>query len=241
MRRWSRTSVSSTTTEVTEQGSTPLFIVLEGGDGVGKTTHAALLSAWFTALGLPHVSTREPGGTPVGEAIRKIVLAGPEMDMPPETELMLILGARAAFVRDVVRPALAEGKLVLADRFSLSTMAYQGYGRGLDLEDVRRAIDMATGGLVPDLYIVLDLPADEGEERQRHDGSTPDRIEAAGRSFRDSVREAYLDLAASEASVEVVSARGSPDEVHSRIRERLAARFPATFSEPGATEAGRAG
>jgi len=223
----------------TRDGS--LFIVLEGGDGAGKTTQVALLSAWFDALGLPHVSTREPGGTPVGEAIRKIVLSGPEMDMPAESELMLILAARAAFVRDVVRPALAAGQLVLADRFSLSTMAYQGYGRGLDLDQVREAISIATAGLVPDLYIVLDLPADEGEERQKHDGATPDRIEAAGRSFRDAVREAYLDLAASEPGVEVISARGTPEEVHRKIRARLTARFPAIFPEPGVTEEDRAG
>lgn len=214
-----------------------LFIVLEGGDGAGKTTQVALLSAWLQALGLPHVTTREPGGTPVGEAIREIVLAGPEMDMPAETELMLILGARAAFVRDVVQPALAAGRLVIADRFSLSTMAYQGYGRGLDLDDVRRAIEIATRGLTPDLYIVLDLPADESEARQEHDGAAPDRIEAEGRSFRDAVREAYLELAASEPGVEVVSARGTPEEVHARIRARLTARFPATFPQPGATEA----
>ncbi|MDG2283267.1 MAG: dTMP kinase [Longimicrobiales bacterium] len=208
-----------------------LFIVLEGGDGAGKTTQVALLSAWFDALGLAHVSTREPGGTPVGEAIRSIVLAGPEMDMPAESELMLILAARAAFIRDVVRPALEDGHLVLADRFSLSTMAYQGYGRGLDLDQVREAISIATGGLSPDLYLVLDLPAAEGEERQKHDGAEPDRIEAAGRSFRDAVREAYLELAASEPGVEVVSARGTPEDVHSRIKARLAARFPGTFPD----------
>ncbi|MGB0543134.1 MAG: dTMP kinase [Longimicrobiales bacterium] len=233
--------MSSTTTEVTEPDATPPFIVLEGGDGVGKTTQVALLSEWFDALGLPHISTREPGGTPVGEAIRKIVLAGPEMDMPAETELMLILGARAAFVRDVVRPALAGGKVVLADRFSLSTMAYQGYGRGLDLDEVRQAIAIATGGMTPDLYIVLDLPADEGEKRQEHDGAPPDRIEAAGRSFRDTVRDAYLALAMSEPGVEVVSARGTPEDVHSRVRSRLAARFPAIFPDAGVTEAGRPG
>jgi len=241
VRKWSRTSASSTTTDVKTEGAQPLFIVLEGGDGVGKTTHVALLSEWFDTLGLPHVSTREPGGTPVGEAIREIVLAGPEMDMPAETELMLILGARAAFVRDVVRPALAHGHFVVADRFSLSTLAYQGYGRGLDLDDVRNAIEIATAGLEPDLYIVLDLPADEGAERQRHDGSELDRIEAAGRSFRDSVRDAYLALARSERRVEVVSARGSMEEVHGRIRARLAARFPAVFPHAEMTEPGRLG
>ena len=205
------------------------FIVLEGGDGVGKTTQAALLSTWFTALGLPHISTREPGGTPVGEAIRELVLGRNDLDIPAESELLLILAARAAFVRDVVKPALEAGKIVLADRFSLSTLAYQGYGRGLDLERVREGIRISTGGLEPDLVLVLDLPADEGHERQRTDGLAVDRIEAEGKAFRDLVRDGYLALAESEAGVEVVSARGAPEEVHARIRDRLAARMPTTF------------
>jgi dTMP kinase len=142
---------------------------------------------------------------------------------------MLILGARAAFVRDVVRPALERGETVLADRFSLSTLAYQGYGRGLDLTRVREAIDFATGGLQPDLYLVLDLPVDEGRARQHRDGAPEDRIEAAGTAFREAVRDGYLALAASEPNVEVVSARGTAEEVHARMRDRLAARFPDTF------------
>ena len=215
------------------------FIVLEGGDGVGKTTQAALLSSWFTAVGLPHVSTREPGGTPVGEAIRELVLGRSDLDMPSESELLLILAARAAFVRDVVRPALAEGKLVLADRFSLSTLAYQGFGRGLDLDRVREGIRIATGGLEPDLCIVLDLPVDESQRRQDRDGGEADRIEREGEGFRGAVRDGYLALAESEPGVEVVSARGLPEEVHARIRDRLVARFPTTFPSLGVTEAGR--
>lgn len=206
-----------------------LFIVLEGADGVGKTTQATLLSTWFSALGLPHVSTREPGGTPVGEAIRGLVLGRKDLDISAESELLLILAARAAFVRDVVRPALASGKIVLADRFSLSTLAYQGYGRGLDLDRVRDGIGIATGGLEPDLYLVLDLPADEGHERQRRGGLETDRIEDAGKDFRDVVRNGYLALVSSEPGIEVVSAKGAPEEVHERLRDRLAARFPTTF------------
>ena len=226
---------------MTKQTTTPLFIVLEGGDGAGKTTQVTLLARWFDDLGISYVSTREPGGTAVGEAIREIVLAGPEMDMPAETELMLILGARAAFVRDVVRPALADGKLVIADRFSLSTMAYQGYGRALDLDQVKRTISIATSGLTPDLYIVLDLPGDEGENRQSKDVAGPDRIEAEGRSFRDTVREAYLHLASTEPDVTVVSAMGTPEEVQVRIRAELVARFPATFNDSEMIEPGGAG
>ena len=207
------------------------FIVLEGGDGVGKSTQAALLSSFMDARGIPHVLTREPGGTPVGEAIREILLGRADFDMPAETELLLMLAARATFVRDVVRPALAEGKVVLADRFSLSTLAYQGYGRGLDLGDVREAIRIATGGLDADLYVVLDLPAREGTARQQRDGMQPDRIEQAGDSFLSRVREGYLELSESEGTVRTVSARGKPEEVHIRIREVLARTFPETFGE----------
>jgi dTMP kinase len=207
------------------------FIVLEVGVGVGKSTQAVLLSSFMDARGIPHVLTREPGGTPVGEAIREILLGRADFDMPAETELLLMLAARATFVRDVVRPALAEGKVVLADRFSLSTLAYQGYGRGLDLGDVREAIRIATGGLDADLYVVLDLPAGEGTARQQRDGMQPDRIEQAGDSFLSRVREGYLELSESEGAVRTVSARGKPEEVHIRIREVLAMTFPETFGE----------
>ncbi len=206
------------------------FIVLEGGEGSGKTTQAALLSGWLSQAGVDHRLAREPGGTAVGEAIRSVVLDHRDLDMPPECELFLILAARAAFVRDVVRPALAEGLLVLADRFALSTLAYQGYARGLDLEEVRGAIDLATGGLEPDLYVVLDVPVGEGTSRQRRAGMPPDRIEQEGDSFLRRVREGYLALAESEARVRIVDGLGSPEEVHGRIRALLAAELPVTFT-----------
>lgn len=212
------------------------FIVLEGGDGVGKTTQAALLSSWFQAMDLSYLSTREPGGTPVGEAIREIVLARRDLHMPAESELLLILAARAAFVQDVVRPALAAGKVVLADRFSLSTLAYQGYGRGLELSRVRDGIRIATDGLDPDLYLVLDLPNDEGRDRQQRAGAEADRIEREGKEFREAVRAGYLALAESEPRAEIVNARGAPEEVHARIRDRLVARFPTTFHAHGAQD-----
>jgi dTMP kinase len=207
-----------------------LFIVLEGGEGVGKTTQVALLSEWMRDTGIPHVVAREPGGTPVGEAIREVVLGRSDLDVPPETELLLILAARAAFVREVVRPALAAGKVVLADRFALSTLAYQGYGRRLDLEAVRAGIDFATGGLRPDLYVVLDLPAAAGEERQRRSGAAPDRIEREGVTFLERVRQGYLELAAQEAEAVTLAASGTPEDVHRRIRELLVERYPETFA-----------
>ena len=175
------------------------------------------------------MAAREPGGTPVGEAIREVVLGRPDLDVPAESELMLILAARAAFVRDVVRPALAEGKVVLADRFALSTLAYQGYGRGLDLGAVRSGIDFATGGLAPDLYVVLDLPARDGAARQKKAGTDPDRIERSGDAFLERVRQGYLELARTEPGVAVLSADGTPEEVHRRIRGLLVGRYPETF------------
>ncbi|MEM7417619.1 MAG: dTMP kinase [Gemmatimonadota bacterium] len=217
--------MSSTTTDA-DRG---LFIVLEGPDGAGKTTQAALLSGWFEALGLTHVATREPGGTAVGEAIRSVVLGRTDLEMPPESELLLILAARAAFVAEVVRPALDAGTTVLADRFSLSTLAYQGYGRGLNLDRVRRGIEISTDGLEPDLYLVLDVPVEEGRARQLRSGQEEDRIEQAGLDFRRAVRDGYLELADGEAAVEVIDGRGSPDDVHQELRKRLTARFPDRF------------
>ena len=207
------------------------FVVLEGVDGVGKTTQVALLAAWLGALDVPHIVVREPGGTPVGEAIRDIVLARTELDVSPESELLLILAARAAVVRDVIRPALAEGRVVVADRYALSTLAYQVRGRGLEEVSVRRANELATGGLAPDLSLVLDLPLEESLERTGRDGGGPDRIEREGRDFRRTIREAYLALAESEPGVELLSARGAPEEVHGRIRDLLQARFPQSFRD----------
>lgn len=208
------------------------FVVLEGVEGAGKTTQVRLLSTWLKALGVPHIAAREPGGTEVGEAIRQVLLERRELDVPAETELLLMLAARAAFVRDVVRPALGAGQVVLADRFDFSTFAYQGFGRGLPLDEVRRLNAFATGGLVPDLYVVLDLPVGEGAERQRHEGSERDRIEREGEAFLERVRDGYHSLCASEGHARVVDARGSPEEVHRRIRDLLTGAFPETFGSP---------
>ncbi|MBM4185192.1 MAG: dTMP kinase [Gemmatimonadetes bacterium] len=202
------------------------FVVLEGLDGVGKSTQVALLAAWLEGAGVPHLVVREPGGTPLGEAIREVVLTR-DLDVGPESELLLMLAARAALVRSVVGPALAAGKVVIADRFALSTLAYQAYGRGLDPDRVRPVLDIATGGLHPDLYVVLDLPLQDSAERRRGNASRPDRIEREGEGFRRKVREAYLALAERESGVVVLDARGTPEEVHARIRGLLSARIAA--------------
>jgi dTMP kinase len=205
-----------------------MFLVLEGVEGSGKSTQARLLGRWLTERGVPHVLTREPGGTAVGEEIRQILLHG--HDMPPESELLLMNAARAVFVREVVRPALEAGKIVIADRFSLSSLAYQGYGRQLPLVNVRAVCEFAAGGLEPDLTIVLDVPVDTGEARRATRGGA-DRIERAGTEFHARVAEAYRLLPDTERGVVRVSGTGSVDDVHERIRALLTTRFAETFPE----------
>ena len=209
-----------------------LFIVLEGVEGAGKSTQARLLAGWLEGLGLPFTLAREPGGTPVGEAIRGIVLDRDGLRMPPETELFLILGARAAFVDGVVRPALGDGRIVLADRFDFSTFAYQGYGRGLDLARVKDANDMATGGLVPDLYLILDLPVEVGVGR-KGGVEAGDRIEQEGTTFLSRVRAGYQALANESPLACVVDADATVEEVQSALRNILEERFPETFPTQG--------
>ena len=203
-----------------------MFIVLEGVEGSGKSTQARLLSEKLAELGVPHVLTREPGGTAVGEEVRQILLHG--HDMPAEAELLLMNASRAVFVREVVRPALDAGQVVIADRFSLSSLAYQGFGRGLDLNRVREICDFAAAGLRPDLTIVIDVPVETGEAR-RATRSGPDRIERAGTEFHQRVAEAYRLLPDTEAGIERVAGLGTVEEVQRRIWAILSKKFPETF------------
>ena len=209
------------------------FVVLEGGEGAGKSTQAALLARWLRDRGTPCTLAREPGSTGVGEAIREVVLARTDLEMPAESELLLILAARAAFVREVVRPALARGEVVVADRFDLSTLAYQGYGRGLELARVRAAMEVATGDLRPDLYLVLDVPVEEGVARRRAAGGSEDRIERAGADFLRAVRDGYLELAEAGERVELVSGLGSSLRVQERVLGCLRRRLPDVFGPRG--------
>jgi dTMP kinase len=206
------------------------FIVLEGIEGSGKSSQIRMLADWLDDLGVPHLTTREPGGTAVGERIRQTVLHGTDLSIPPESELLLILAARAAFVREVVRPALERGTCVISDRFSWSTFAYQGYGRGLPLSQVRELNEFATGGLTPDLYLVLDVTVEEGLARQDLAGKVADRFEGEGRAFLDRVRAGYLAMLEGEGRGLLVDGSGEPGAVQRRIREALAGRFPETFS-----------
>jgi dTMP kinase len=211
-----------------------LFLVLEGLEGAGKTTQVARLADWLAGMKVHHVVTREPGGTPVGEAVRSVVLEREDLRVPAVSELFLILAARGAFVQEVVRPALETGAVVVADRYELSTLAYQGYGRGLDLAEVRRANALATGGLRPDLCMVLDVPVEEGLGRQRAEGKRADKLEREGAGFLARVREGYLAEAARDDRIALVDGVGSADAVHEALRETLRTRFPETFAAVGA-------
>jgi dTMP kinase len=207
-----------------------LFLVLEGVEGAGKTTQLRLLRDALLAAGVPVREAREPGGTPLGEAVRGVLLDRGDLRIGPESELLLMLAARAAFAREVVQPALEAGEVMLADRFESSTFAYQGYGRGLPLDEVRRLNAFATGGLLPDLTLVLDLSLEEGRSRQLRQGKGADRIEGAGAEFHARVAEGYRALAAADPGIVLVDARGTEAQVHERIlvavRPVLRARRP---------------
>jgi dTMP kinase len=171
-----------------------LFIVVEGPEGAGKSTLVRGINARFLAEGRQVLMVREPGGTPVAEAARKIVLKS-RHELSPASELFLYLAARADLVEKQIRPALAAGQVVLADRFDLSTRAYQVAGRGLSADAVQAALQIATGGLAPDLTLVLDVPVEVGRERQRKARKEQDRIEREDDAFHTRVLEAYRKAA----------------------------------------------
>jgi dTMP kinase len=168
------------------------FITFEGPEGCGKTTQARRLAAALEALGQPVLLTREPGSTPIAEQIRVVLLAPDNHGMLPLTELFLYLAARFQHTAEVIRPALAAGVTVVCDRYSDSTLAYQGFGHGLPLAEVERMDGMATGGLRPDLTVYLDLPVEIGLARKQ--GAQWNRIEAQALAFHERVRAGYHEL-----------------------------------------------
>lgn len=228
--------MSSTTTEAREgggPGTAPgLFIVFEGVEGAGKSTQIGRVAARLRRLGIGHRLVREPGGTAVGERIREVLL-DPGLEMRAETELLLVLAARAEFVRRLIRPALAAGELVLSDRYELSTFAYQGAGRGLGLERAREWNRLATEGLKADLTILLLVSSELGRGRQ---SGELDRVERERDEFHRTVAAAYERLAAGDETIVTVRAEGSPEETHERIWAALAARWPERFGNFSAAD-----
>ncbi|MCS7216179.1 MAG: dTMP kinase [Candidatus Bipolaricaulota bacterium] len=194
----------------------PLFIVLEGPDAAGKSTQLRLLAQALAARGIPVVTTREPGGTPLGERIRTILL-DPASRMRPLTELLLLVADRHEHVEEVIKPALAQGKWVLCSRYTLSSLAYQGRGRGLPLDLIQRLNELATGGLQPDYVFLLDLPPQVALAR------TPlrDRFEGEGLGFFTQVRLAYLEFIRTVPRGYVIDATLPPAQVTAEILARL--------------------
>ena len=198
------------------------FITLEGGEGCGKSTQVARLKAALEAAGVKVVLTREPGGTRLSELVRSLLKD--EREDPPcdRAELLLFLSARAQLVREVIAPALAAGAWVVSDRFSDSTLAYQGYGRGLDLGFIRAANDFACEGLRPDRTFLLEVPPEVARarlgERERRTATVADRIEAAGDEFHARLRRGFAELAAAEPGRIVrIDASGTPDQVWEQL------------------------
>ncbi len=205
-----------------------LFITFEGPEGSGKTTQIRLLADWLREQGQDVLTTREPGGTRIGEAIRSVLLSPAHTEMCAEAEILLFSAARAQIVRELLRPHLARGGVVLCDRFADSTLAYQGYGRRLDLDTLRQITAFATGGLVPALTICLDLPVAEGLRRkQGGDQAEWNRMERERLDFQERVRSGYLALAASEpARWLVLDALREAEVIQAEIRRSVAALLP---------------
>jgi dTMP kinase len=197
------------------------FIVLEGGEASGKSTQSRRLAQWLHDRGREVVSTFEPGDTKLGAQIRAVLLHGDE-PLDARTELFLLLADRAQHVADVVRPALARGAVVLSDRYAPSSLAYQGVGRGLGVEAVEEMNAVATGGLEPDIVVVLDVRDEIAETRA---AAEPDRVERAGAEFHARVRAAYRELAP-ERGWRVVDGSGNPDDVALRVRDAVAGVLP---------------
>jgi len=198
------------------------FITFEGVEGSGKSTQLLHLLKHLQTLGYSVVATREPGGCPISNAIRALLL-DPENDkMASRTELLLYSAARAQHVDEFIRPAMAEGKVVLCDRFSDATTVYQGAGRGLDMKQLETINNFAGDGLVPDLTLLLDYPAEAGLQRARARNHTSN-LESEGRfeletlSFHQRIRQGYLDLAAHEERVQIINALGDEATVARRI------------------------
>ena len=175
-----------------------MFITLEGPEGSGKTSHIPPLVEYLREKGYTVFPTREPGGTSIGEQIRTVIHDLKNVEMHPRTETLLYQAARAQIVEEVIRPRLKAGEIVLSDRYFDSTIAYQGYGHQQDLEQVWALVKYATGGLIPDLTILLDIDVEEGLKRKTQNGAEWNRLDAYTLEFHQRVRKGYLEMVKAE-------------------------------------------
>lgn len=202
-----------------------MFITFEGPDGSGKTTQVAPLSEFLTRLGFQVLITREPGGTVIGDQIRQVLADLKNTGMHPRSETLLFLAARAQLVEQVIKPHLAEGHVVLCDRYADSTMAYQGYGHQNDLDQISSLINFATGGLKPDLTLLLDVGAEAGLKR-KVEGNEWNRLDAYSLEFHQRVRNGYAELARAEPERwYVIDADQPADRVQETIRQVVQSRL----------------
>ncbi|MEO7794678.1 MAG: dTMP kinase [Thermoanaerobaculia bacterium] len=204
------------------------FITFEGLDGSGKSTHLRTAAAWFAARNLPHLVTHEPGGTPLAQAIRELFLDRSWGAMDGTVELLLVFASRRQHLLETVEPGLASGRHVLCDRFSDSTRAYQGYGRGVRQEAIDRIDEVATGGRRPDLTLLFDLPAADarrrGASKSRRRANAVDRLDVESLDFYERVRAGYLELAAAEPGrFRIIDSAGDPLETQAQMLAALTA------------------
>lgn len=206
-----------------------LFVTFEGPEGCGKTTQVRLLAEWLSARGYDVLATREPGGTRIGEQIRAILLNPDHTEMVPAAEILLFSAARAQIVHEVIIPHLQRGGIVLCDRFADSTLAYQGYGHGLDLDVLRVITAFATAGLTPDVTFYLDIPVEEGLRRKAEAGKAEwNRLDQRELAYHQRVQEGYRQLIAAEpARWVIIDARGSIEAVHRQVVREMERRLAA--------------
>lgn len=202
------------------------FVTFEGIEGSGKTTQLRLLSDYLRGKGIPHRTTREPGGTPLADEIRRLLLSSREEGIFPETELLLYEAARAQHVRAIILPALASGEAVLCDRFIDATSVYQGFSRGIGAGRVEDLNAFASAGLVPDLTFLVDVDPETGFRRLRGRGTRPDRMESEGIAFHRKVREGYLRLReAHPGRIALIDGSLPADEVFRLVRDEARGRL----------------
>jgi dTMP kinase len=204
------------------------FITFEGTEGCGKSTQVRRLTSRLESLGAPFLLTREPGGTPIGESIKELLQFAPQgKGMSPETELLLFEASRSQVVREVIKPALANGTCVIADRFFDSTTAYQGSARNLDPSIVKQLNRFAVGDCIPDLTIILDIDMKTAQARMQEKPRKPDRMEQEPVEFYERVRQAYRQLAESESKrVVLINGSRAADQIEEEIWGIISSRFP---------------
>ncbi|GAB4277348.1 MAG: dTMP kinase [Candidatus Rifleibacteriota bacterium] len=207
--------------------STGFFITFEGPEGSGKTTQIKQVEKFFKERGLEVITTREPGGTAAGDKIRNLLLQKGNEDLEPETELFLMLAQRTEHLKKVIKPSIQSGKTVLCDRYFDSSMAYQGYGRGLPPQLIRDTHSYFLGDFLPDLTVLLLIPPDKGLERARHGGKKQlDRMESQDLSFHRKVFDGYVNLAASEPNRFIaIEVDGDPETIFAKIKTELVNRL----------------